>query len=229
MVPHVSSYDGRRVIGADGRFLGRVSAVLFHADQPLVVGVEIDPGAVLGVVDRPRRFALLADLTGTGEDSLQLSTNKLPRQEAGERTLGFGWDSSVIWRNMPVRSAEGDPVGVVHDVEFAEDTGAVIRVWVSTGMVGDAALGRLEVPGALVRGFSGDHVVVLPGYRDIVATGGVAKAAATGAAAVKVRGEQVADGVLQVGVAAAGALGRSMKSGFGRKAIDKVKSLMDEE
>ena len=43
------------------------------------------------------------------------------------------------------------------------------------------------------------------------------------------RGGQVAEGALEVGVAASRALGRSIRGGMIRKAIDKTKSLMDED
>jgi uncharacterized protein YrrD len=228
-VPQIRSYEGRSVLGADGRVLGRVSAVLFHASEPRVVGVQVDQGAVLGVVDRPLRFVLLGDLAKADASAFRLSGTALPKNAAGERVLGFIWDESVIWRGMPVCSAEGDPVGIVHDVEFDATDGSVSGLRISTGAVGDVALGRLEVPGELVRGFEDGSVVVLPGYGEIVADGGAARVVASGVTAVKTRGGQVADGALQVGVAAAGAVGRSMKSGLGRKAIDKMKSLMDDE
>ena len=72
-------------------------------------------------------------------------------------------------------------------------------------------------------------MVVEAGYADIEATGGAAKVAASGVTALKERTGQVADGMLEVGVAAAGALGRSLKSGMGRRALDKMKALMDDE
>lgn len=228
-MPHIRSYEGQSVLGADGRVLGRVSAVLFHSSETRVVGVQVDPGAVLGVVDRPPRFVLLKDLAETEAAALQLPVTALPKNAAGERVLGFSWDDSVIWRGMPVRSVDGTAVGIVHDVEFDAGDGSVSCVRISTGAVGDVALGRLEVPGDLARGFEDGSVVVLPGYGEIRADGGAAKVVASGVTAVKTRGGQVADGALQVGVAAAGALGRSMRSGLARKALDKMKSLMDDE
>jgi len=228
-LPRASAFEGRSVVGADGRALGRVSAVLFHSSEPRAVGVQIDQSAVLGVIDRKQHFALLDSLTVTEDGALQLPGKRLPSDDAGERVLGFSWDDSVIWRRMPVRSAEGEDVGTVHDVVFRAEDGAVTELRVSTGAVGDAAVGRLEVPGELVRDFDGEAVVVLPGYAQIRAEGGAAKAVASGVAAVKARGGAVADGALQVGVAAAGALGRSIRSGVARKVIDKAKSLMDED
>ncbi len=216
------------MLGSDDQPLGSVKAVLFHTTEPRVVGVEVEPPAAFGVVTRTSRFVLLGDLAVSG-DAFKIPWKKLPSATAGEKDLEFGWEQSVIWRNMPVVSAEGESVGVVHDAVFDAQTGAVSLLRVSTGMVGDAALGRLEVPGELVRGFDGEAVVVLPGYNQMRADGGAAKVMASGVAAVKVRGEKVGEGALQVGVAAAGALGRSLKRGAGRKAIEKLKRLMGED
>lgn len=226
----VSSYNGRPVLGADGRELGRVVAVLFHAADPRAVGVQIDPGAVLGVIDRRPAFALLADL-GISDDgtAFTLDDMRLPKDSAGERVLGFNWDDSVIWHRMPVRSAEGAEIGWVRDVEFDPISGEVTTLHITAGPVSDVAVGRMQVPGELVQGFDGDGVVVLPGYAEIPTTGGAAKAMAAGVAVVKTRGGAVAEGALEVGVAASRALGRSIRSGMVRKAIDKAKTLMDED
>lgn len=229
-MPRVSSFTGRQVLGADGRVLGRVTAVLFHAAEPRMVGVEVDPGAVLGVIDRRAAYVLLGDLGFTDDRvAFKLDADRLPRDSAGAKVLGFSWDESVVWRGMPVRSAEGDEVGAVRDVVFELETGQVTQLSVSSGPVGDVAVGRLEIPGELVSGFDGEAVIVLPGYADIPTDGGAAKVVASGVASVKTRGEAVGEGLLQVGVAAAGALGRSLRSGVARKAIDKAKSLMDED
>ncbi|MGB4440942.1 MAG: PRC-barrel domain-containing protein [Coriobacteriia bacterium] len=229
-MPSVSSFTGRQVFGADGRILGRVSAVLFHAMEPRMVGVEVDPGALLGVIDRRPSYVLLSDLDLNDDRmAFKLDADRLPKDSAGSKALGHSWDDSVIWRGMPVRSAEGAEVGTVHDVVFELETGEVTQLRISTGAVGDVAVGRLEVPGELIHGFDGEAVIVLPGYADIPTEGGAAKVVASGMVSVKTRGEAVGDGLLQVGVAAAGALGRSLRSGVARKAIDKAKSLMDED
>lgn len=229
-MPRLSSFTGRQVLGADGRVLGRVSAVLFHTTEPRMVGVEVEPGAVLGVIDRRPAYVLLGGL-GFTEDhvAFRLDEDKLPKDSAGAKALGFSWDESVIWRGMPVRSAEGCEVGTVQDVDFEFETGEVTKLRISTGAVGDVAVGRLEVPRELIEGFDGEAVIVLPGYGAIPTEGGAAKVVASGAVAIKTRGGQVAEGALEVGVAASKALGRSIKGGMIRKAIDKTKSLMDED
>lgn len=226
-MPRLSAYEHRDVLTAGGQRLGRVGAVLFHPAEPRVIGIQIDRSATLGMIDRPPLFAVWSDVAVDGE-VLRLPTDKAPKDAAGERVLGYSWHDTVIWQGMPVRAESGDPVGVVSDALFARD-GELQTLIISTGAVGDLALGKLEVPRELVSGFDGESVRVLPGYNEIRAAGGAAKAAAAGAAAVRVRAGQVGEGALQVGVAASRALGRSLKRGTARKAIDKLKSLMDDE
>lgn len=228
-MPRISSITDRNVFAADGKPLGVVSAVLFDAGEPRVVGIEVRPRPIAYVVPRRPRYVPIGDVALVGESAVRLPGKRLPSDDAGEKAIGRSWHDTVIWRGMPVVSAEGEPVGAVHDVAYSAETLRVTRLIVSTGMFGDAALGRLEVGGEFVRGFDGDRVIVLPGYRDIRATGGVAKAAATGVAAVKVRGERVATEAVKAGAAAAAAVGRSFKHGAGRRAIDRLKSLMDDE
>lgn len=228
-MPRISSITDRQVFAAAGKPLGTVSAVLFDRTEPRVVGIEVRPRALAYVVARRPRYVPIGDVELVGEDAVRLPGTRLPSDEAGEKVIGGSWHDTVIWRGMPVVSAEGESVGAVHDVLYSAQTTAVTRLIVSTGAFGDVALGRLEVGGEFVRGFDGERVVVKPGYRDIRATGGAAKAAATGVAAVKVRGERVATEAVKAGAAAAAAVGRSFKHGAGRRAIDKLKSLMDDE
>lgn len=228
-MPSITAYERRALVGRSGRHLGRISAVLFHPSRPQVVGLQVDKGAVLGVIDQRPRYVRLTEVTPGADETLTIEVDALPKDNTGEHVLGFSWEETVIWHGMPVSSAAGDQVGTVHDAEFDAATGELATLQVSTGAVGDLAVGRLEVPRALVRGFAGESVVVQAGYAELMATGGAAKAAASGVTALKERSGQVADGVMQVSVAAAGALGRSLKSGIGRKALDKMKSLMDDE
>jgi len=228
-MPAITEYERRIVVGTDGRQLGRVAAVLFHPQEPRVVGLQVDRGAVLGVIDQQPRFVRLDEVRVGAEGDLVIEGNSLPKDSTGERALGYSWEATVVWRGMPVLSAAGVEVGHVHDAGFDATTGELTSLRLPTGAVGDVAVGWPDVPSALVRGFNGEAVVVEAGYADLTATGGAAKAAASGVAAIKERTGQVADGMLEVGVAAAGALGRSLKSGIGRKALDKMKSLMEDE
>lgn len=228
-MPSVRAYERVALVGSTGKPLGTIAAVLFHPSEPRVIGFEVDPGSMLGVIDRRRRYVRLPEAAPSPDGTLRLVSPALPSDGAGERALGFTWDESVVWQGMPVRSSAGEAVGAVHDVGFDAASGEVRSLTVSTGVVGDVALGRLEVPAELVERFDGEAVVVRPGYNDIRAAGGAAKLAASGATALKARGGKVAEGALDVGVAAAHALGRSIKRGTARKAIDRLKALMDDE
>lgn len=228
-MPSVSEYERLTVVGGDGRHLGRVSAVLFHPREPRVVGLQVDRGSIMGMIDQRPRYVRFDEVRKAGEAAIAIEGDSLPGDATGERALGFSWDETVIWHGMPVHTSDGDEIGTVHDVVFDGDSGVIEEVRVSTGAVGDVAVGRLEVPARLVRGFDGESVVVEARYADLEATGGAAKAAASGVTVLKERGEQVADGMLEVGVAASRSLSRSFKSGIGRKAIDKIKALMDDE
>ena len=226
-VPSTGTIERAYVTGEGAQNLGRVSAVLFHPSEPRVVGFQIDPGPLLHLFERRPRFALLEQIE-IGE-GVKLAADKLPRDDAGERVLGYSWEDTVVWRGMPVHSADGGYVGSLFEAIFDGTTGGVTGIRISTGVVGDAAVGRLEVDGSLVRGFDGAAVVVTPGFADIEASGGAAKRVAGGVAAARVHGERIAKTTLRAGAAAADAVGRSLESGVGRKAIDKLKSLMDEE
>jgi len=227
-VPRVSTVTGRRVFGAGGRQLGRVSEVLFHPSEPRVVGIQIQPDPFFYVVSRRPRFALISEVEAVGADALRLSADRLPADGAGERALGYSWQDTVVWQGMPVHLGTGDAIGIVHDVVFPSASYAVSRLVVSTGVLGDAALGRLEVDGRFVGGFEGDRVIVMPGYDELRAPGGAAKTAAAGVAMARIHGGRLASSALKSGAAAAAVVGRSFKQGAGKRAIDKIKSLMDD-
>jgi len=226
-MPSTGTVERAHVTGEGGRALGRVRAVLFHPSESRVVGLEIDPGPLFHLFERRTRFVPL-DTAEIG-DTIRLEASRLPRDEAGEPTLGYSWEETVVWRGMPVRSADGGYVGTVFEAVFDADTGKVSRLRVSTGAVGDAAVGRLDVDGAQVRGFDGAAVVVSPGFADIASSGGAAKQVAEGVASARVHGERLARTTLQAGAVAADAVGRSLESGFGRKALDKLKTLMGDD
>lgn len=227
-MPRVSAVVGRRVFGSDDRSIGRVTGVLFHPEEPRAVGLQIQPHPLWLVISRRPRFALIEEAELVGEESVRLPGKGLPADAAGEKALGVSWHDTVVWQGMPVVSASGVAVGAVIDAVITRETRVVKKLFVSTGVFGDTALGRLEVDGEFVRGFDGEHVVVLPGYNEIRATGGAAKKAAAGTARVKVHGERLAQSALKTSAAAAAMVGRSFRSGAGRKVVDKMKSLMDD-
>lgn len=225
----ILSLESRHVHGTRGRHLGRVTGVLFHLREPKAVGLIVTPDAWLYIIPRPMRFVALSAVERLEEDAIVLISKRLPGPTAGERALGYSWDATVMWRGMPVRSEAGEHVGAVHDARFPLKTGVVGLLRVSTGVVGDVALGRLDVDAEHVRGFDGEAVVVSKGYAEIDAGGGMAKGAATVVATAKVRGEKLARDAYAAGKSVTAAAKRSLASGRGRAFLDIVRSWTEDD
>lgn len=227
-MPRMSALEGVGVTGNREKPLGRVVDVLFHPSEPRAVAVVVERPRTAGVVARPPVYVPLGML-GRTDEGFTLEANALPGAKAGEQFLGYSWDETVHWDGMPVRSDAGDLIGAVDDVTFAFEGGDVSVLKVSTGILGDIAVGRLEVPGELVSGFDGEAVVVSAAYTELEASGGAAKAAAKGAAVAKETGARVAKQAYDAGMSAAIAVGKSFKSGTGRRMLDKLKELTRED
>lgn len=227
-MPRLSELQDVEVVNVKGKPMGLVTDVLFHPGQPRAIAVVVRRPRIGGLVARADAYIPLGILRVEG-GKLHLDSKGLPAEKDGIQMLGYSWDVTVHWAGMPVRSADGEQVGAVSDVTFALEDGAVTSMRVSTGVLGDVAVGRLEVPGNLVQGFSGDAVIVSAGYSDLAASGGVAKAAAKGAGIAKDVGGRVAKQAYDAGMSAAVAVGKSFKSGTGRRMLDKFKEMTREE
>ncbi|MCX8007341.1 MAG: PRC-barrel domain-containing protein [Coriobacteriia bacterium] len=215
------------VRSAGGSELGRVSEVLFHPSEPVAVGLSVQPPRVAGVVARAERY-LPREACKIAEDAVVVEAERLPSRAASERAVGLAWDDTVQWRGMPVAAASGETIGSVADVEVDWATGSVIGVEVSTGIVGDVAVGRLSATAAQVVGFSEGAVRLCCEYAELAPSGGAAKAAAAGAAVLKDVGSAAAKRAYDAGMSAAKAVGRSMRSGAGNKVLRALKKAASE-
>lgn len=228
-MPLISQIRGRTVANKRGSVLGTVADVLFHPSEPEVIGLAVQPPATLYVIERAQRFIPLTEVTldedGTG---FVYSGSRLPSFENGTKAIGHDWETTVIWRGMPVRSADGEAVGAVKDARVRIADGSVRTLEVSTGAVGDLALGTLTIQREQVVGFDGESVVLTVGYRDAEKSGGLARSTAGGVAAASVRGQQVAKQAYDAGMKAAIKVGRSFKHGTGRRMLDKLRELTDD-
>jgi uncharacterized protein YrrD len=227
-MPRMSSLEGADVLNASGTRVGTVCGLVFHPSEPCVIGLAVRRPRLGGVVARQPVYIALAAVA-FDERGVLLGTKRLPTNAGGAKTIGASWDDTVLWDAMPVRSSDGEPVGVVGDVAFDAATGAVNGIRVSTGIIGDMAVGRLEVPGELVEGFDGEAVIVGAGYADLEASGGVAKAAAKTATVARAVGTRVAKQAYDTGMSAAVSVGKSFKSGTGRRMLDKFRELTRDE
>ncbi|MDZ4655125.1 MAG: PRC-barrel domain-containing protein [Coriobacteriia bacterium] len=228
-MPRITELSGRPVLGLRGKRRGKVVDVLFHPTEARAVGYVIKPSNILYVLERRPRYVAFDALRFDDEGNGVLSSARILSARAGEGATGVAWDESSYWRGIAVRSEDGDRIGAVQDVVIALKTGAVRGLRVSTGVVGDVAVGRLEVPAEYIVGPKGDAVVLRAGYDELEATGGLAAASAKSAAAVKVHGEKAAKQAYGAGVSAAIKVGRSFKHGTGRKIVDTLKKWAADE
>ncbi len=227
-MPRMTVLDGAEVRSASGAHLGTVSGVLFHPVEPRVVGLAVLRPRLMVVVARPPVYIALSSVTFE-ERSVVLGAKKLPSSAEGAKTIGASWDDTVLWEKMPVLSTGGTAVGAVGDATFDAATGALRTLNVSTGIMGDLAVGRLDIPGELVERFDGNAVLVRPDYADLHPTGGAAKAAAKTTSAAKEAGARVAKQAYDTGMSAAIAVGKSFKSGTGRRMLDKFREMTRDE
>lgn len=211
--------EGAAVAAKNGKPFGQVTNVLFHPREPRVVGLELQPPALGMVVTRPPRYVRLADVRITSDHvEMRVSASSV-KASAGE---GFTWDDTVIWFGMPVRTRSGKDGGLIGDVSFDAETGAVRSVTLTGGLTADAAIGVRKVAGDAVVGFDGDNAVLIEDVlRESQFTGGAAKKAGETAAIVKVKagqlGKQAADATVAGAIAAA-------NSPTGKRARRAVKS-----
>jgi len=228
-VPRITELAGRPVVGQKGKRRGKIVDVLFHPTEARAVGYVVKPSNILYVIERKPRYVALKALDFDDDGNGVLDSERLPSSRAGVKAAGIPWEESSYWRGIAVRAEDGDRIGAVQDVTISLKSGAVRDLRVSTGVVGDVAVGRMEVPAEYVIGPKGDAVILRAGYDDLESTGGLAAASAKGAATVKVHGERAAKKAYAAGVSAAVQVGRSFKSGTGRKMMDTLKKWTADE
>lgn len=186
-MPTITDMEGLPVTGAKDKHLGRVSHVLFHPTEPRAVGVEVVPPAIGIVIERPPRYFALDTLV-VGGQGIEVTAERPETDKAAGKRLGFTWDDSVIWRFMPVVTASGEPLGVVHNVRFDATTGAVARMSVTRGATSDVAVGRQRLEAGAIIGFDRECecVRVLDEAADTDTSGGLATPAGRAAAVAKI-------------------------------------------
>ncbi len=228
-MPRITELAGRQVLGSKGKRRGKIIDVLFHPSEARAVGYVVKPSNILYVLERRPRYLALSAVSFDDDGNAVLASSGLPSSKSGQKAAGLGWDESSYWRGMAVRAEDGDKIGAVQDVIISLKTGAVRGLRISTGVVGDVAVGRLEVPAEYIVGPKADAIVLRAGYDELESTGGLAAASAKGAAAAKVHGEKAAKKAYDASVSAAVKVGRSFKDGSGRKMMDTLKKWTAED
>jgi uncharacterized protein YrrD len=175
--------------------VGRVADVVFKADSPVVVGLTVSRPGLLFVFQR--KDLLLAFDRATVRADRVVVDGKQAWGSAAAKRLGVNWDETVIWRGMPVKTEGGEEMGYVRDVVFDEADGRLLGLELTEGAAVDVAVGTVELPGSLVVGWDGSHIVVDRAASRVDPDGGAAAVAGRTAAVAQ-------DGAAKAAVAVAG-------------------------
>lgn len=163
--------------------IGRIGDVLFHPDEPRVVGYTVERSDLAMMIERKDR-TLALDRTELVDGSIQVDGSHAWDHGAAKR-LGIDWDKTVVWLGMPVHTRSGQQLGLVRDGVFDPTTGELNALGLTTGITADMAIGVRDLPASLVMGFDGEGVIVADEAALIEVDGGAAAAAGKGAAVAK--------------------------------------------
>lgn len=203
---HLSDFEESQVVDARGKTVGRVSRVLFHPCDPVLIGFEVRMKLLFYLFERKRRYTPLSGVRASSKAITLAEGTRL--EKLGGRRAGLDWTQVVVWRGMPVRTASGAALGTVGDVDFDKD-GRVTRLVLTRGATSDVAIGVREVPGDAVLGFEGDAVRLSDDVASPEFSGGLAAGAGKATAVAKVTAERAAAGAVSAAISAGRAVKRS--------------------
>ncbi len=221
--------------------VGRVSGVLFHPDEPRVVGYLVERSDLALMIERKDRMLAL-DRAHYSEGRLEVDGATAWDRGAAKR-LGVDWDKTVVWLGMPVHTRSGTRLGLVRDGVYDPATGALNAIGLTAGLSADVALGVRDLPARMVIGFDGEGVIVADEAAEIEVDGGAAAAAGKATAiaadaagrAASVAGDAAGRAAVAAGEAAAkatvyarGAAKAAAKTDAGKKAVGWLKALKAE-
>lgn len=197
--------------GADGAVLGSVVRVLYHPEEPRVIGLMVRGPAIYGVVQRGDTFLPLSGVSFE-DGRVTASVAKLPTGRKAADGLGFDPDTTVIWTGMPVEGPSGREIGVITDVEFDPADGSMGRVEVAGGAIADTAHGRFLVPAGATVGYRDGVVHVTLEAGELETSGGLARSAAHAVVAVGEAAREAGAAAERAIVDASHATGRAIKA-----------------
>jgi uncharacterized protein YrrD len=152
--------------------VGKVGDVVFHPDEPVAIGFLVSRPNLLLVFQRKDKLLAL-DRTSILADKVVVDGTQAWGASAAKR-LGINWDAAVIWRGMPVRTPAGKELGYVRDAVIDEDDGSLNALGITSGIAADVAVGAVDLPARLVKGWDGSAIVVTEEAKQVEPAGGAA-------------------------------------------------------
>jgi uncharacterized protein YrrD len=210
--------------------VGRVSDVVFHPDRPVAIGFVVSRPNVLLVFQRKDRLLAL-DRATILADKIVVD-GKQAWDSAAAKRLGVSWDAAVIWRGMPVKTVSGKDLGYVRDGVIDEGDGRLNALGLTSGIAADVAVGAVDLPASLVRGWDGSVIVVADEAGQVDSAGGAAAVAGRATAVAQDRTAKAAAAAAR-GAKTAGAYTKSAarvaaNSKTGKKVGGFLKSMRDQ-
>jgi len=221
-------YGEKRRDGTRKR-VGKVVDVIFAADSLVAVGYVVGRPDVLFVFRR-KDLILAYDRAKVLADKIVVNGKQAWGKGAAKR-LGIDWDKAVIWRGMSVRSERGTELGYVRDAVIDEADGHLNGLGLTGGIAADVAVGTVDMPATLVKGWDGSAIVVREEARTIASDGGAAATAGRAAAVAQDRATKATAATVK-GAKTAAAYGKSAvrvaaKSETAKKVGGFLKSMAD--
>lgn len=209
--------------------VGRIADVIFHPEKPVAIGYLVGRPDILFLFRR-KDLVLAFDRARVLADKVVVDGKQAWGKPAGKR-LGIDWDKAVVWRGMSIRSERGTALGYVRDAVIDEDDGRLNGLGLTGGMAADVAIGTVDMPARLVKGWDGSAIVVREEARAIESDGGAAVVAGRTAAVVQDQATKAAASAVK-GAKTAAAYGKSAvrvaaKSETAKKVGGFLKSMAD--
>ncbi|HEY5473044.1 MAG TPA: PRC-barrel domain-containing protein [Candidatus Limnocylindrales bacterium] len=175
--------------------IGKVVDVVFHPEQLAVIGYVVARPDVLFLYRR-KDVLLAFDRATVLADRIVVDGKQAWGKPAAGR-LGINWDKAVIWRGMKVRTEGGKSIGYVRDAVIDEDDGRLNGLGLTSGIAADVAVGTVDMPARLVKGWDGSAIVVREEVRAITSDGGAAAVAGRATAVAQDRAEKATTAAVQ--------------------------------
>jgi uncharacterized protein YrrD len=210
--------------------VGKVVDVIFHPEKNVAIGYVVARPNVL-LLFRRKDVILAFDRATVLADKIVVDGAQAWGGSAARR-LGVNWDTAVIWRGMPVRTVGGKALGYVRDAVVDEDDGRLNGLGLTSGVAADVAVGTVDMPARLVKGWDGSAILVEEEVRQIESDGGVATVAGRTAAVAQDRAVKASAAAVK-GAKTAAAYTKSAarvaaKSETGKKVGGFLKSMRDQ-
>ena len=207
-----------------------------HAIQPQLssdgrIAVAFN-GEIYNYLDLRRELQELGVIFKTESDTEVLANALQAWGPAAAKRLGLKWDETVVWRGMPVRNKGGKSLGFVRDAVIDEHDGSLNGLGLTSGIAADMAVGTVDMPARLVKGWNGSAIIVEEEAKRLESDGGAAGVAGRATAVAQDRAGKAGAAAVQGAKTAAAytksAVKVAAKSGTAKKVGGFLKSMRDQ-